>query len=79
LKAREYHVPKLAEPRKAPLLNGLLTGVLACAIMYTPLLHEGMRIDLREVPLYFIAFIGGWLTGVLAMIIPFIYRMMMEG
>ncbi|MGB6780299.1 MAG: diguanylate cyclase [Planococcus citreus] len=79
LKAREYLVPKLAESRKAPLLNGLLTGFLAFAIMYNPLLHEGMRIDLREAPLYFIAFIGGWLPGVIAMIIPFIYRMMMEG
>ncbi|AUD14436.1 MULTISPECIES: diguanylate cyclase [unclassified Planococcus (in: firmicutes)] len=38
-----------------------------------------MRIDLREAPLYFIAFVGGWLPGVIAMIIPFIYRMMMEG
>ncbi|MEZ0482212.1 diguanylate cyclase [Planococcus sp. SSTMD024] len=79
LKAREYLVPKLAESRKAPLLNGLLTGVLAFAIMYNPLLHEGMRIDLREAPLYFVAFIGGWLPGVIAMIIPFIYRMMMDG
>lgn len=79
LKAREYLVPNLAESRKAPLLNGLLTGVLAFAIMYNPLLHEGMRIDLREAPLYFIAFVGGWLPGVIAMIIPFIYRMMMEG
>lgn len=79
LKAREYLVPNLAESGKAPLLNGLLTGVLAFAIMYNPLLHEGMRIDLREAPLYFIAFVGGWLPGVIAMFIPFIYRMMMEG
>ncbi|WP_404334338.1 GGDEF domain-containing protein [Planococcus rifietoensis] len=79
LKAREYLAPNMAESRKAPLLNGLLTGFLAFAIMYNPLLHEGMRIDLREAPLYFIAFVGGWLPGVIAMIIPFIYRMMMEG
>ncbi|MFK8793912.1 diguanylate cyclase [Planococcus plakortidis] len=79
LKAREYLVPKLAESRKAPVLNGLLTGFLAFAIMYNPLLHEGMRIDLREAPLYFIAFVGGWLPGAIAMIIPFAYRMMMEG
>lgn len=79
LKAREYLMPNMAESGKAPLLNGLLTGFLAFAIMYNPLLHEGMRIDLRETPLYFIAFVGGWLPGVIAMIIPFIYRMMMEG
>ena len=79
LKAREYIVPKLAESRKAPLLTGVLTGFLAFAIMYNPLLHEGMRLDLREVPLYFIAYIGGWVPGVIAMVIPFIYRIMMEG
>ncbi|MGM0899199.1 MAG: diguanylate cyclase [Bacillota bacterium] len=79
LKAREYLVPKLAESRTAPLLNGFLTGILAFAIMYNPLLFEGMRLDLREAPLYFIAFVGGWLPGVIAMIVPFIYRVMMEG
>ncbi|RAZ69688.1 GGDEF domain-containing protein [Planococcus maitriensis] len=79
LKAREYLVLKLAESKKAPLLNGLLTGFLAFAIMYNPLLHEGMRIDLREAPLYFIAFVGGWLPGAIAIVIPFVYRMVMEG
>lgn len=79
LKAREYWMPNLVESRKAPVINGMLTGLLAFAIMYNPLLLEGMRLDLREVPLYFVAFVGGWLPGVIAMIIPAIYRMMMEG
>ena len=79
LKAREYLAPKLAESRVAPLFTGLLTGFLAFAIMYNPLLQEGMRIDLREAPLFFIAFVGGWLPGIIAMIIPVIYRIMMEG
>lgn len=79
LKAREYLVPNLAQSRKAPLLNGVLMGLLAFAIMYNPLLHEGMRIDLREAPLYFIAFAGGWIPGIVAMIIPLIYRMIMAG
>jgi len=79
LKAREYVVPAIANSRKAPLLNGLLMGVLAFVIMYNPLIHEGMRVDLREAPLYFIAFVGGWLPGIVALIIPAIYRVMMEG
>lgn len=79
LKAREYIAPTLVELRQSPLLAGLLMGFLAFAIMYNPLLQEGMRIDLREAPLYFIAFIGGWMPAGIAMIIPFIYRMIMEG
>lgn len=79
LKAREYLVPNLTQSKKAPLLNGVLMGFLAFAIMYNPLLHEGMRIDLREAPLYFIAFVGGWLPGTVAMIIPVVYRMIMGG
>ncbi|MBT2583956.1 diguanylate cyclase [Planococcus sp. ISL-109] len=79
LKAREYILPKLASSKKAPILNGVLTGFLAFAIMYNPLLYEGMRLDLREVPLYFIAFIGGWVPGIIAMIIPLIYRIVLEG
>ncbi|MBU9673868.1 diguanylate cyclase [Planococcus sp. CP5-4] len=79
LKAREYIVPTVVKSLKAPLLNGFLMGVLAFAIMYNPLIHEGMRVDLREAPLYFIAFVGGWLPGLVALIIPAIYRVMMEG
>lgn len=79
LKAREYILPSIAKSRTAPLVNGLLVGMLAFVIMYNPLLHEGMRVDLREAPLYFIAFVGGWFPGIVALIIPAIYRVMMEG
>lgn len=79
LKAREYWMPKLAESNKGPLLNGFLIGLLAFAIMYNPLFYEGMRLDLREAPLYFIGFIGGWVPGVIAMIIPLAYRIYMGG
>lgn len=79
LKAREYWMPKLAESNKGPMLNGVLIGLLAFAIMYNPLFYEGMRLDLREVPLYFIGFIGGWVPGIIAMIVPLAYRIYMGG
>lgn len=79
LKAREYWMPKLAESNKGPMLNGVLIGLLAFAIMYNPLFYEGMRLDLREVPLYFLGFIGGWVPGIIAMIVPLAYRIYMGG
>lgn len=79
LKAREYWMPKLAESNKGPMLNGILIGLLAFAIMYNPFFYEGMRLDLREVPLYFIGFIGGWIPGIIAMIVPLAYRIYMGG
>ncbi|PSL40255.1 diguanylate cyclase [Planomicrobium soli] len=52
---------------------------LTVSVMYHPFLHEGMRIDLREVPLFFISYIGGWKVGVLSSILPAAYRIYLGG
>ncbi|MDN7243064.1 diguanylate cyclase [Planococcus sp. N028] len=52
---------------------------LTFSVMYNPFMHEGMRIDLREVPLFFISYVGGWKVGVLSSIIPAVYRIYLGG
>jgi diguanylate cyclase len=47
--------------------------------MYYPLEHEGMRLDLRDVPLFFISFIGGWKLGILSAILPGFFRFSLGG
>jgi len=59
--------------------NILFTNFLTFSVMYNPFLHEGMRIDLREVPLFFISYIGGWKVGILSGILPAIYRIYLGG
>lgn len=70
------------EKRKFSLLVGFYAffiNFLTFSVMYHPFLHEGMRIDLREVPLFFISYIGGWKVGVLSSIIPLVYRIYLGG
>ncbi|TWT24905.1 diguanylate cyclase [Planomicrobium sp. CPCC 101110] len=57
----------------------LFINFLTFSVMYHPFFHEGMRIDLREVPLFFISYIGGWKVGILSSILPAIYRIYLGG
>lgn len=52
LKAREYLFVDLVPSKHAHWITGLFIGFLVFSIMYKPLLFEGMRLDLREAPLF---------------------------
>ncbi|WP_456279283.1 diguanylate cyclase domain-containing protein [Bacillus sp. AK128] len=57
----------------------MFAGIFSLIVMYHPLDYEGMRIDLREVPLFFISYIGGWKWGVISSILPSAYRFSLGG
>lgn len=79
LKAKELLFPDLAESKLLLALSVLFIGFLTFSVMYNPYIHEGMRLDLREVPLYFISYLGGWKVGVLSSIFPSFYRYSLGG
>ena len=79
LKAKELLFPNLTESTLLLALSILFMGFLTFSVMYNPYIHEGMRLDLREVPLYFISYIGGWKVGILSAIFPSIYRYSLGG
>ncbi|HSI66131.1 MAG TPA: diguanylate cyclase [Planococcus sp. (in: firmicutes)] len=79
LKGREAFLSKVKEPLPLFLISSLFIGFLTFSVMHNPYLHEGMRVDLREVPLYFISYIGGWKLGLLSSIFPFAFRFSMGG
>ena len=68
LKAREHWFANLVSSKNAHWVNGLFIGFLVFSVMYHPLVYEGMRLDLLEASLYFIA-----------LIIPTAYRFLLEG
>ncbi|TWT07908.1 diguanylate cyclase [Planococcus sp. CPCC 101016] len=79
LKAKELLFPDLRESKLLLALSVLFISFLTFSVMYNPFFYEGMRLDLREVPLYFISYVGGWKVGVLSAVFPSFYRYSLGG
>ena len=79
LKIEEIILLKAKNPLRFLWVSSLFIGFLSTSVMYYPLLHEGMRLDLREVPLFFISYIGGWKLGVFSAILPGVFRFFLGG
>ncbi|WP_256204358.1 hypothetical protein [Planococcus faecalis] len=74
LKAKELLFPNLTESKFLYLLSVVFISFLTFSVMYNPYFYMGMRLDLREVPLYFISYIAGWKVGLLSAIFPAYFR-----
>lgn len=61
------------------LLVPLIIATLSIWVMHHPLFFEGMRIDLRSIPLFFISYLGGWKLGALSIVLPTWYRFDLGG
>ncbi|ANU10964.1 GGDEF/HD domain-containing protein [Planococcus antarcticus DSM 14505] len=79
LKVKEVLFPDLTESKMLVALSVLFVSFMTFSVMYNPFFYNGMRLDLREVPLYFISFVGGWKVGVLSAIFPSFYRFSFGG
>lgn len=66
-------------PFKQRIIIAAFFGFLTFSIMYHPYIIEEMRLDLREVPLFFISYVGGWQYGVLSAILPTGFRFYIGG
>ncbi len=55
-------------------LNCLVMGILSLLIMMNPFETNGLFFDLRSVPIFFVAYKHGFKAGLLASILPAIYR-----
>lgn len=53
--------------------------ILTISVMINPYHFEGMRLDLREAPLFLAGFLGGWKVGILSALIPGSYRLIIGG
>lgn len=60
-------------------LATLTSGVLSMLIMLNPLKYEGLIFDLRSVPIFIVTYRLGWKSGVIAGIIPSLYRLYIGG
>ncbi|WP_203334510.1 GGDEF domain-containing protein [Planococcus beigongshangi] len=67
------------DPVRQRLIISVFIGFLTFSIMYHPFIIEEMRLDLREVPLFFISYVGGWQYGLLSAILPTGFRMYIGG
>lgn len=63
------------DPFRQRVIITAFIGFLTFSIMYHPFIIEEMRLDLREVPLFFISYVGGWQYGLLSAILPTGFRM----
>lgn len=79
LRAKEALLIDLTNPIRDMWMIALFVSFLTFSIMYNAFPFEGMRLDLREVPIYFISFAGGWQFGILSAIFPIAYRGYMGG
>jgi diguanylate cyclase len=79
LKGKELLLLKIKEPFVWLWLTSFFIGFLSFSVMYNSLEYEGMHLDLREVPLYFISYVGGWKVGIISSIFPSLYRFQIGG
>lgn len=79
IKSKEAILLDWSDPIKQRIIISAFFGFLTFSIMYNPYLYEGMRLDLREVPLFFISYVGGWQYGVLSAILPTAFRAYLGG
>ncbi len=79
LKLKEFIITKVKNVKKFIWLVPLLISVLSIWVMHHPLLYEGMRIDLRGVPLFFISYLSGWRFGAVSILLPAWYRFELGG
>jgi len=79
LKVKELTLHENKESNYSMWLISLFFGFLSFSVMYNQLEFEGMLIDLREVPLFFISYIGGWKWGVISSVLPLFYRFLLGG
>lgn len=79
LKLKEYLIVKIDNIGRFIWLVPLFISILSIWVMHHPLFYEGMRIDLRGIPLLFISYLGGWMLGILSIILPTIYRLALSG
>lgn len=78
-KAKDAMVGDWSNPFRQRITVAAFFAFLTFSIMYHPYVYEGMRLDLREVPLFFISYVGGWQFGLLSAILPTGYRVYMGG
>lgn len=67
------------DPFRQRVIITAFIGFLTFSIMYNPYIYEEVRLDLREVPLFFISYVGGWQYGLLSAILPTGFRMYIGG
>ena len=79
LKVKESFFSTMNEAHRLFWFAALFISFLTFSVMYNPFHFEGMRIDLREVPLYFISFLGGWRLGIVSIIVPSLFRIYLAG
>lgn len=79
IKTKEAVLLDWTDPIRQRLIISAFFGFLTFSIMYNPFHFQGMRLDLREVPLFFITYIGGWQYGVISAILPMSFRAYLGG
>lgn len=79
LKLKEIFIVNIKKFSKKLWMVPVVISFLSIWVMHHPLIHEGMRIDLRDVPLFFIAYLMGWKYGWIAIILPLLYRYNLGG
>jgi diguanylate cyclase len=70
LKAKEFILIKFDVTHKLFWFVPIALSLLSLFIMHYPLEFEGMRVDLRSVPIFFISYLAGWKFGIVSIILP---------
>lgn len=79
LKVKEFWFPDLMESKRLVFFSIIFISFLTFSVMQKPYFYMGMRLDLREVVLFFISYVGGWKLGLLSSIFPSVFRYSLGG
>jgi diguanylate cyclase len=60
-------------------ITPVLFGILSVLIMLNPFSYDGLRFDMRSIPIFLAAYIGGWRFGIISLVIPVTYRLSLDG
>ncbi|MFT9485944.1 MAG: diguanylate cyclase domain-containing protein [Tepidibacillus sp.] len=65
--------------RMLTLFAPIVGGILSISVMIEPLVFNKMEFDLRAIPIFIVAYVGGMKLGVVSAALPVSYRFLMGG
>ncbi|MBB6453224.1 diguanylate cyclase [Salirhabdus euzebyi] len=70
LKFKELILKKFKKIPMYIVITPVIISLLSMWVMHHPLMFEGMRVDLRGIPIFFVSFLGGWKMGFISILFP---------
>lgn len=79
LKLRDYISKKTSIHMANIWTFSIYASLLSILIMFNSYIYEGMVIDIRSIPIFFVSYVYGWKAGLISFILPSLFRYYIGG